>query len=287
MAREHLSTRVFHKWLLPALCDWVVIVSALAAGVVADHFIVWLAATVIVGNRQHALGILGHDGAHFAAAKSKRINDIASELLCFWPLGISVVDFRRFHFNHHRYFNTDKDPELIFKSWSRSQWSLPVSESRLVGLFLLDLIGFGVWEMFKAYFLFGRNSLWSWLGPPLWWGAVGGFLYFYGLGFVIVIWFAALGTSLWAFHRLRTWTEHVGTASTHRLRANWWQRILITPHGSWSHFEHHANPTVPFWRRHELRKIGAATVNLSELLASLSAPAGHAESLSTRYPVYR
>lgn len=270
-ARKSLSTRVFHKWLLPALSEWAAIICLFAVGFVLDNFLVWVTVTVLVGSRQHGLGVLGHDGAHFTAAKNRRVNDVASELLCFWPLITGLADFRRFHFNHHRHFGTDKDPELLFKNhWSRTQWALPITRTRIIAYFLLDLVGFGLFEVVKAYWLLGKTCLRSWLGPLLWWSVVGSLLYICGLGFAAVIWFAALGTSFWGFHRLRTWTEHIGTESTHRVRANWWQRILITPHCSWSHYEHHAHPSVPFWRRHELREKEAPTMSMGELFASFS-----------------
>jgi fatty acid desaturase len=275
---KELSVRIFHKWLLPALSDWVIIVCLFALGFVINHFLLWAIITVLIGNRQHALGVLGHDGAHFTAAKSKKVNDWASELLCFWPLITGLEDFRQFHFKHHRYFRTEKDPELLFKDhWSARQWDLPSSRLRILTYFSLDLVGFGIVEVLKAYYLMGKVRFRSWYGPVLWWAVVGGSLYASGFGFAIIIWFIALGTSFWGFFRLRTWTEHVGTDSTHRVHANWWQRIIVTPHGSWSHYEHHANPSVPFWRRHELRGKKAATVRMGQLFSSFSRARNYSE----------
>lgn len=264
-----LAERKFHKWLLPALAEWAAIAGLFALGLAADQLAVWALVTVLIGSRQHGLGVLGHDGAHFAAARSRRVNDLASELLCFWPLLTGLHDFRRFHLDHHRHFTTERDPELLFKQhWSRRQWALPMTRGRIVRYFLLDLAGFGVVEVAKAYRLLGKSGPRSWLGPLAWWTVVGGGLHLLGLDVVIAVWALALLTSFWGFFRLRTWTEHVGTPSTHRVRANWWQRILITPHCSWSHYEHHAHPQVPFWRRHALRGPEARTVSMGELFAS-------------------
>jgi fatty acid desaturase len=265
-----LHAKVFHKWLLPVLYEWTAIVCLFIVGYLIDHVVAWAAVTILLGSRQHGLGVLGHDGAHFTAAKNRKLNDIASEVFCFWPLITGLGDFRNFHFNHHRHFGTDKDPELLFKNnWSKEQWELPMTRSRIISYFLLDLAGFGLLEVLKAYRLLGKTSLRSSLGPLAWWSVVGFLLYSFGLGLAIVIWFVALGTSFWGFHRLRTWTEHVGTSSTHRVRANWWQRILITPHCSWTHYEHHAYPSIPFWRRHELRH-EEESINMGELFSSFS-----------------
>ena len=249
------------------------IVCLFAIGFIFHNLFVWAIVIILLGSRQHALGVLGHDSAHFAASSSRKINDLSAELLCFWPLLTGLGDFRRFHLNHHRYFDTEKDPELLFKdSWSKPQWTLPMSRSRILSLFFLDLLGFGILEVFKAYWLLGKTSLRSWIGPLVWWAAIGALLYESGFGITIVVWFIALLTSFWGFFRLRTWTEHVGSDSTHRVRVNWWQRMLITPHCSWSHYEHHNYPSVPFWRRHELREENAATVPIWELLGSFTTP---------------
>lgn len=261
--------RLFHRWLVPALVDWLIIVAAMAVGFWVNHLAFWFVVTLVVGNRQHALGILGHDAAHSAATDNKALNDLAAEILCFWPILTGLADFRAFHFKHHRYFNTDKDPELLFKTqWSRAQWSLPKSRAKIFSYFFLDLFGFGALEVAKGFYMLEKIKLRSWLGPLVWWTVMGFVLYTTQLWLAAGIWFAALLTSFWGFHRLRTWIEHVGTDSTHRVRANWWQRIVITPHGSWSHYEHHDHPAVPYWSRHELRPASAPTVSMGELFAS-------------------
>lgn len=271
LGREILCAKAFHKWMLPVLYEWAAIAGLYWIGFRIGHPVVWMVVVVLLGSRQHGLGVLGHDGAHFTAAKSKRVNDLASELFCFWPLMTGLGDFRRFHFNHHRHFGTEKDPELLFKNrWSERQWALPMTRARIVTYFLLDLVGCGLPELAKAYWLLGKVSLRSWLGPLAWWGLAGFLLYRSGLGLALGIWFLALGTSFWGFHRLRTWTEHVGTDSTHRVRANWWQRLLITPHCSWTHAEHHDHPSIPFWRREELRPQTDPGTPMGELFASFS-----------------
>ncbi|MBM4073517.1 MAG: hypothetical protein FJ271_32030 [Planctomycetes bacterium] len=277
--RSSRDEKLLHKWLIPALTEWAVILLLLTAGFTLNHWLIWAVVVVLVGSRQHALGVLGHDGAHFTAARSRTVNDLATQLLCFWPLGCGLGGFRRFHFAHHRHFGTDKDPELLFKNdWSKEQWTLPTTRAQIVRYFLLDLVGFGLPEVLKAFRLLGRVGIWDWIGPALLWASVGAVLHATGLWFAAIIWVLALVTSFWGFFRLRTWTEHVGTPTTHRVQANWWQRLFITPHGSWSHYEHHEHPAVPFWRRSELRVQGDRTVTMGELFRSFgtTAPAGAA-----------
>lgn len=242
------------KWAAAVTSEWIAIVAIYFVAVKIDAIAVWCFAVFLIGSRQHALGVLGHDCAHYTAAKNRTLNDLAGELFCFWPLFSGLHDFRKHHFAHHRHFNTDKDPELLFKNtWSRSQWSIPRTRAQILGLFIGDLFGLGVIEIVKAFFLLGRTRPRSIVGPLAMWIIAIAALHHYELTNIAFAWSASLLTSFWGFFRLRTWTEHVGSESTHFVEMNWWQRLFITPHGSWTHAEHHDYPFVPFWQRHRLR----------------------------------
>jgi fatty acid desaturase len=270
-----MTTRRFHKWLLPLLMEWLVIVGMMAIGFQVQSYLLWPVIVVLVGSRQHALGVLGHDGAHFTAANNRKVNDITTAVGCFWPLMTTLADFRRFHFNHHRYFQTERDPELIFKhGMSPRQWRTPISRTRIYLYFLGDLVGFGILEIWKARKVLSMNDApqprdaWRWLGPAAWLAVMIPLLYSTGYLAALGIWFLSLITSFWGFFRLRTWTEHGGTSSTHLIRLTWWQKLLITPHGSWSHYEHHEISSIPFWSRHQVCAEGSRTQTLGELLGS-------------------
>jgi fatty acid desaturase len=282
-----LSKRLFYKWLIPAILEWMAIIALFWIGFSAHFWPVWVIVIFLLGSRQHALGVLGHDGAHFTAAKNKQINDLASALLCFWPMMTTLGDFRRFHYNHHRYFNSEHDPEIVFKSiMSGKQWQPPITRRRIMAYFIGDLFGFGIFEVLKARQVLtmsgplfqnapGRivKGRWkSWIGPLAFLSAAICVLYISGLLMALAIWYIALLTSFWAFFRLRTWTEHGGIIengeSTHRLKLSFLERILITPHESWSHFEHHAHPGIPFWSRHKICEKGVRTKSLWQTLGT-------------------
>lgn len=266
---DAISEPRFDKWAVAAALEWISIVAIYVVAVKIDAIVTWCLAIVLIGSRQHALGVLGHDCAHYTAAKNRTLNDLAGELLCFWPLFSGLHDFRKHHFAHHRYFNTDRDPELLFKNtWSRSQWSIPRTRSQIVGLFIGDLVGLGVIEVVKAFFLLGRTRPRSIIGPVAMWSVAIAALYHFQLTIIAFAWSASLLTSFWGFFRLRTWTEHVGSESTHFVEMNWWQRLFITPHGSWTHAEHHDFPFVPFWQRHRLRGSDCKAIPFLQFLNS-------------------
>lgn len=110
-----LSARSFRRWVWPVILEWTAIVLLFAVGFWIDRIWAWAAIIVLLGSRQNGLGVLGHDGSHYLAANNRRLNEVASEALCFWPVMTGIDDFRGFHFAHHRHFNTSQDPEIIFK----------------------------------------------------------------------------------------------------------------------------------------------------------------------------
>ena len=109
----------------------------------------YLLAVAFLGARQHALLILMHDGVHYRLFRNRWLNDWVTEMLLAWPNLISARAYRRNHFAHHLYLNTDKDPD-----WARKQenpdWSFPKGWKYLLRLLVRDLSGLGAIAFLKT-----------------------------------------------------------------------------------------------------------------------------------------
>ena len=112
---EHLALsgsgqndRLF-PWLADAGMDWLVIAAALAMIQLWPHFYTVFAGILIVGNRQHALAILGHDGTHYTLSRNAAFNDFLTNLFCWWPLGLTVSGYRALHYAHHKNTGMEND----------------------------------------------------------------------------------------------------------------------------------------------------------------------------------
>src|SRR5579864_8955593 len=112
---RQLSARSLFPWLFDAAFDWMVIASALALIQLWPHIWTIAAGMLLIGNRQHALAILGHDGTHYTISRNGAVNDFLTNLLCFWPLGLTVSGYRTLHYAHHKHTGTEHDPELGHK----------------------------------------------------------------------------------------------------------------------------------------------------------------------------
>ena len=64
---------------------------------------------MVIGSRQHALLILGHDASHYRYLPTRWQNDLFANLFLMWPTFASVEGFRKFHGTHHQYTNLPGD----------------------------------------------------------------------------------------------------------------------------------------------------------------------------------
>ena len=78
--------------------------------------LLYIITVIVIGSRLHGLGVLLHDCAHYRLFKNRKLNDIVGEVLLAWPLLITMYGYRRNHFNHHRYLNTEQDPDYVRKN---------------------------------------------------------------------------------------------------------------------------------------------------------------------------
>lgn len=133
----------FRSALVIAL-QWAIIAGACTAALTAQHWWVWVIAICVIGTRQHALGVLVHEAAHYRLFTNKTVNDTVSDLLCGFPIGIRTSVYRAYHFQHHRFVNDrTQDPDCLCVA-DDADWSWPKTPSESTRLFLRDLWGLNV-----------------------------------------------------------------------------------------------------------------------------------------------
>lgn len=229
-------------WARDLVVDWVVISFSIALSVVCPYCIPL--SVFIVGNRQHALSILGHDATHKLVSKNRFINESLGNYFCYSPLLIPWREYRSFHAKHHKFLGTTKDPELPIKE-KLGLTEENATKRRIVSSFFADLFFLGI--SLESRLKPRRKDLRDW--------AIVHFLIL-SLGIacwqIPLIWYLSIISSGIAFARLRVWHEHVGTDKTHKISASWWQRILFLPHYAEYHHEHHEYPSVPYNLLHSI-----------------------------------
>jgi fatty acid desaturase len=249
-----LSQRTVWPWLRDAFFDWVVIIGALVGFHTFANPVTWVLALLVIGNRQHALAILGHDGTHFTLSDNKKTNDFLTNLIAMWPIGLTVSGYRLLHFRHHQLTGTEGDPELGHKRARSPQWDLPAKPLRILKYAMYDIVGYSIPD-YLIILKFSKPATQSEYIPLICFHVIATtLLAISGLWWAAVLWYCGLITTFMMSFRLRLWLEHQGTPETHRLHLNFWQSALLAPHNAWMHWEHHHWMAVPYHQLGELRE---------------------------------
>ena len=254
------------------LRQWSIIAACIVLTKWAGHWWTYPIAMLVVATRQHALAILVHEATHYRLLPSRFWNDFVSDVFCAFPLGLSTSLYRHFHFAHHRWTVTDRDPENIAARDS-DEAALPKVRAELFKILVRDLLGLNFTKLFSAYYftllykLRGRTATTQRLprferllavaftivlGISLW--LTNGWLSF------VFLWLVPMSTFLLGILRIRGLAEHAGLAREHELNvsrstaANWLERLLIAPCHVNYHLEHHLFPSVPFYNLPKLHK---------------------------------
>jgi fatty acid desaturase len=228
--------------------------------------IVYIVVVLFVGARQHALLILMHDATHYRLFRNRALNDWVGETLLAWPHLVTLRSYRINHFAHHRYVNSERDPDWVRKQ-DDPAWSFPKRASRLAAVLLGDAAGLGLIYLLRVSrllssrdqsvpraFKVSRLVFYSFaLALILWLGLFKA---------ILLYWLVPYLTWLMVILRIRSIAEHFAIRgrsgiygqirSTH---AGLLARIFVAPKNVNYHIEHHLFPSVPFFRLPRLHRL--------------------------------
>lgn len=234
--------------------DWIVILAMFLLCAYAPYWPVFVIGLFVIGSRQHALGIMGHDGVHYGAMRHPGGNDLITNLIAMYPIGISTASYRKFHFRHHRYLGSDQDPEREIKLMEPEAFCPPISGEKVRRTIIKDALGLSLPLILRMiYFL--RPVNWRDLsGIAIYWVAFFSACWYFDALWIYAMWVGSLATGFWLCFRLRVWTEHTNSENTWRFAPKLWQRLLFLPHHTYCHYEHHQYSSVPSWNLPTLRQ---------------------------------
>jgi fatty acid desaturase len=244
--------------------------------------LLYLLALPFLAARQHALLILMHDGVHYRLFRNRRLNDWVTETVLAWPCLISARAYRRNHFRHHRYLNTDQDPDWVRKHGDPA-WVFPKRPGELASLLLRDLSGLGAIAFLRLLrtvtsedtganrgIIVSRYGFYLVVALALCWTG--------SLELFLQYWLVPMFIWLILILRVRSIAEHSAIQGRHDAYAQTrttyitlMERIFVASKNVNYHIEHHFYPSVPFYRLPELHAL------------LLSKPGFHAAHLTHTY----
>ena len=251
-------------WL--TLHVWAVIGLSIAAFIIFPNPWVYAVAFLIIGSRQHGLAILAHETAHRALFENKALNEWVGKYLIAAPYGGDMIAYRHYHLKHHRFAQTELDPDLPLSA------KFPTTKASLRRKFLRDISGLTFLRIRLATFKMSRSgermagteafdkksSLPFWISNAVLFGV---FVLIEHPWLFLTLWLLPLWTWFFACLRLRNIAEHCMTTDddnplTHArtTHANIIERIFFAPYWVNYHVEHHAYMFVPCYRLKALHR---------------------------------
>jgi fatty acid desaturase len=231
------------KWLMWILIEWSVILGSMAA--VYTWWFLFPLVILVVGCRQQALVVLGHEAAHYTMGRSK-LPELIANPLCFWLLGSDLYAYREAHIAHHRLVGHPNDPEVIVRSKTPDSWT-GLTRRKKALLLLKDLLGLNIREAFTITEPAAGKYTWP---RVLYIASVISAVLLAGLWPLLLLWLWTLPTATLAFSRVRSWKEHwdLPPGQTHSHTPTLLQRLAF-PHYVWKHRDHHTPGRwhIPCW----------------------------------------
>jgi fatty acid desaturase len=121
-----------------------------------------LAGMLAIAAVQHRLSGLGHEASHYVLFKNLLANELASDLLCMFPILAMTQQFRATHLGHHRFVNhpeLDPDAKRLNEPFP-VEW--PLSKP---GFWLRFVVG-ALWPPYLLGYLWGQAKNANFTGGP-------------------------------------------------------------------------------------------------------------------------
>ncbi|MBV2359194.1 fatty acid desaturase family protein [Thalassococcus sp. CAU 1522] len=244
---------------------WGLILGSVALFALWPNPLTFLLAVVVIGSRQLGLAILMHEAAHNALFKTRWMNEFAGDWLCGRPILADLPEYRRYHLTHHRYTQSDRDPDL------RLSKPFPTTRASLRRKLIRDITGqTGIKQRAQqiafAFRMAGevegqpsaQDLAQAFSGPVLGKAIVANAVIlalFWAIGawwFWLAFWVLPLLTWFQLVLRVRNIAEHGAVAfsddpfrNTRTTLASPLERLLLAPYWVNYHLEHHLVMHIP------------------------------------------
>ena len=242
------------------LFDWGLIVSSFILFYNFPNTLTFISSLIVIGSRQFALAVLVHDGAHNLLFSNPKINDFISQWLCAYPIFQDNRVYRPYHLKHHRFTETDKDPDIALSA------PFPITKKSFFRKVTRDLLGMTGYRRYSQAILsiFRTEADNSLDKMKKIWFKIHGFLLTNAFIFAVVsifldwtlfflLWWLPAFTYYSLIIRIRNIAEHCVTSgttdfdNTRTTLTNPLVRFLMAPHRVNYHLEHHLFMMCPWY----------------------------------------
>ena len=257
---EEIKEKQDWRNVLSISSNWLQMSAAMTLFFFYPNVITFLVALVIIGSRQFALAVLAHDAAHNLLFENNKVNDLAGQWFCAYPIFQDNRVYRPYHLKHHRHTETDDDPDLVLSS------PFPITKRSFIRKVFRDLIGItGVkryWGSLSSIFRTKGDNVFNKISKTS--NKLHGFLISNLIIFVLIsttmhwslfllLWWLPSFTYYSLIIRIRNISEHAVTPgnndfdNTRTTKSTVLTRFLMVPHNVNYHLEHHLFTRCPWY----------------------------------------
>tara|TARA_X000000368_G_scaffold416609_1_gene410941 strand:- start:255 stop:1181 length:927 start_codon:yes stop_codon:yes gene_type:complete len=257
---EEIKEKQDWRNVLSISSNWLQMSAAMALFFFYPNVITFLVALVIIGSRQFALAVLAHDAAHNLLFENNKVNDLAGQWFCAYPIFQDNRVYRPYHLKHHRHTETEDDPDLVLSS------PFPITKKSFIRKIFRDLTGItGVkryWGSLSSIFRTKGDNVFNKISKTS--NKLHGFLISNLIIFILIsttmhwslfllLWWLPSFTYYSLIIRIRNISEHAVTPgnddfdNTRTTKSTVLTRFLMVPHNVNYHLEHHLFTRCPWY----------------------------------------
>lgn len=248
------------------LFDVGVIALAITLCEITKSWIIWLIAVPVIAGRMHAIAGLIHEFAHYRFISNKALSDWIGDLFMAWPIGTTVDGYRQNHLAHHRYTNSEDDPDWTAKLGTRAytfpqrmRYAILNFLGYVVAISSVRDMGMAAGRMQGDH---ARNHSYLVLRAVYYLAVLAAVTYFGVWPEYLLYWIVPYTTFFFLFMYIRSVAEHFGETmvpdselnGTRTVIPHAWEYLFFCPHNLNYHLEHHLYPSVPFYNLPALQR---------------------------------
>ena len=242
------------QFIYKLILTWATILGAIWVAVIIDQIIVTVIAMFIVASRQNILALLVHEQSHCLGFKAKRGDPIVNFFAAYPLFVLTVENYSQVHLAHHKYFFTEKDPDIVRKSGN--QWEFPMHPIQLVKFLLSDLLGMNVIALIKGKRIISTEMfkrphiLPKWTQKAYYVVIFAIITFTHTWGIFLLYWCLPLVTIMQVFVRWGALCEHVYVPNATIIESSpiivlsWWEKLLMPNINFSLHPYHHFYPGI-------------------------------------------
>ena len=238
---------------------WAQVILAFVLFILFPNPLTFFISAIVIAAKQFQMVVFMHDGAHGLIFKNRKLNDIASQWLCAYPVMTDTMPYRKVHSQHHKHTDSEKDPDLSLTQ------AFPTSKESLLRKFSRDLFGIAWVRRYLAVLISAWGNEDSFLK------SLKRFAFklkgFFITNFIILaslisanqgwlylfLWWLPMLTFFSLFYRIRSITEHSGLSGsndftfTRTTLVPWYLKYFLAPLNVNYHIEHHLFTYCPWY----------------------------------------